>query len=85
MSKTIVNYDAQGNVVSRTVVSRSGCGCGGFLTVILVIFVISAPAVYAGQGMWPLGWAGAVLAYIVEAALLAGGIVVAMQRSRSGQ
>ncbi len=83
--KTTVTYDGQGNVISRTVVSRSGCGCGAIFSVLLVLLVIAAPASSASQGTWPLGWAGAVLAYIVEGAVLAAAIAVAVQRSRSSR
>ena len=40
-----------------------GSGCGGIITVIAALFVIFAPGYYAGQGQWPLGWLGAVIAY----------------------
>lgn len=83
--KTTVIYDGHGNVINRTVVSRSDCGCGAIFTVLLVLFVIVAPASSASQGTWPLGWAGALLAYIVEAAVLVAGVAVAVQRSRSGR
>jgi hypothetical protein len=66
-----------------TVQSRSSCGCGGVFTVLLGVFVIAAPAYYAGQGNWPLGWAGAVLAYVVEAVILVGGVIAAVNRVRA--
>jgi hypothetical protein len=63
---------------STTVVTRrSGCGC---LTALAVVFVLAAPAYYAGQGDWPLGWTGAALAYVVVAAVLVGGLVAAVNR-----
>jgi len=79
--QTIVNYDAQGRVVSTTVVNRSGCGCGAFFAGVLILFVILAPASYAAQGSWPLGWAGAVIAYIIEAVVFIAGIAAAVQRA----
>jgi hypothetical protein len=48
-----------------------------------VIFVITAPAYYAGQGNWPLGWAGVALAYAFLAMLLVGGVTVAANRART--
>jgi hypothetical protein len=65
------------------VTRRSGCGCGGLFTLLLAVFVIAAPAYYAGHGGWPLGWVGAVLAYVVEAVVLIGGIIAAVNRVRA--
>jgi uncharacterized membrane protein HdeD (DUF308 family) len=66
-----------------TVRSRTTCGCGALFTLLLAVFVIAAPAYYAGQGNWPLGWSGAVLAYVVGAVLLVGGVIAAVNRVRA--
>jgi Flp pilus assembly protein TadB len=52
-----------------TVVTRSGCGSGlsGCFWIVLGLFVVAAPAVY-------FGLVGAILAYCLEAVLLAAGI-----------
>ena len=54
--------------------SGRGCrsGCGGIVTVIAALFVLFAPAYFAGQGNWPRGWLGAVVAYIVLGVIAAG-------------
>lgn len=61
-----------------TVRSRTGCGCGPLLWLVLGAFVVIAPAYYAVDGRWPLGWAGALVCYIVEALI----VVAALTRSR---
>jgi hypothetical protein len=65
VSKTVITHP-DGSVT--TVVTRSGCGCGsgcgGIFTLLAAPFVLFAPGYYAGQGQWPLGWLGAVIAYI---------------------
>jgi hypothetical protein len=66
-----------------TVQSRSICGCGPVFTLLVFVFVITAPAYYAGQGNWPLGWTGAVLAYVVEAVIVVCAIIAAVNRVRA--
>ncbi len=76
MKQTAVTFDANGNVVSTTTVeTRSGCSqsCGWFFFVIFGLFVVLAPAQY-----FPL-W-GAILAYIFEALLVIGGVVLGLSR-----
>lgn len=76
--QTSITYDGEGNVLSRTTVTtKLGCspGCGWLVTIIAVIVAITFPAAYFPT---PL----AVLAYIVVAAVLIGGIVAAVQRAR---
>ena len=80
MKRTTITHP-DGSVT--TVQSRTSCGCGALFTVLLAVFVLAAPAYYAGQGNWPLGWACAVLAYVVEAVLLVGGIIAAVNRVRA--
>jgi hypothetical protein len=46
---------------------RTGCGCAGLFWILLELFVLFAPAYYASEGKWPLGSAGALLAYILLA------------------
>jgi hypothetical protein len=77
MSKTIITHP-DGSVT--TVVTRSGCGCGGIITLIAALFVLFAPAYFAGQGNWPLGWIGAVVAYIVLGVFALGAVVAWVQR-----
>jgi hypothetical protein len=78
--QTWVTRDAQGNVASSTEV-RSTSGCSSCLWVLLGLFVVAAPAAWAGDGQIPV--AVAVVMYIVEAAVAAGGIVNYLQRHRS--
>lgn len=80
---TQVHYDAAGRVIGRTVTQRQGC-CGSSCALLLLLFVLTAPAYYAARDAWPLGWPGAVLAYLLLAALLAGGIAAAVNRARAG-
>jgi hypothetical protein len=63
-----------------TIRSSSGCGCGGVFTALVALFVVFASAYYAGQGQWPLGWAGAVLAYIVLGVIALGALVAWAQK-----
>lgn len=72
-----IHRDAAGNVVSSTEV-RSTSGCGGCLWVLLGIFVVVAPAAWAGDGTIPV--AAAVVMYLVEAALAA--VWLRQRRSR---
>ncbi len=71
-------------MIGRTVTSRSGC-CGGLVTLLVVLFVIFAPAYYAGQGQWPLGWVGAALAYVLVTVVLVGGAAAAASKTRARQ
>jgi uncharacterized integral membrane protein len=80
MKRTTITHP-DGSVT--TVQSRSSCGCGALFTLLVSVFVITAPAYYAGQGNWPLGWTGAVLAYVVEALILVSGIIAAVNRVRA--
>ncbi|MGH7667593.1 MAG: hypothetical protein ACRENY_02370 [Candidatus Dormibacteria bacterium] len=61
MSRTTTVRDAEGNLVS-TSTTRSGCGsgCGWWLTALVAIYVVAAPAMY----FHPLIWE--VLAYAFE-------------------
>lgn len=68
--QTTVTYDGQGNVISRTVTTKSGCGCVTFIAAIVAVF---------GPIAWFPLW-GAVLAYIFEALLLVGAAVAWAQR-----
>jgi hypothetical protein len=52
-------------------------------TLLLVVFVIAAPAHYPSQGNWLLGWIGAVLAYVVEAVIFVCAIIAAVNRVRA--
>jgi hypothetical protein len=82
--KTVITHP-DGSVT--TVVTRSGCGCGsgcgGIITVFAALFVLFSPAYFAGQGNWPLGWLGAVVAYIVLGVMGLGAIVAWVQRRRA--
>jgi hypothetical protein len=80
MRKTVITHP-DGSVT--TIASRSGCGCGGMFTASLALFVVVAPAYYAGRGNWPLGWAGAVVAYIVLGVLALGALVAWAQREQA--
>ena len=71
--QTSVTYDAQGNVTSRTVTTRSGCGCVTLIAAIVALF---------GPIAWFPLW-GAVLAYIFEALLLIGAVAAWAQRRKS--
>ena len=82
MSRTLwVSRDAEGQVIGTTEVRRTS-GCSGCLTFGLILFVIAAPAAWAGSGDIPL--AVAVLMYIVEAALVVGVVLKATRAARSG-
>jgi hypothetical protein len=63
-----------------TIRSSSGCGCGAPFTGLLVLFVLLAPAYYAGR--WPLGWTGAVIAYIVLGVVTLGALVAWVKRRK---
>jgi hypothetical protein len=76
MSKTVITHP-DGSVT--TIRSTSGCGCGGTFIVLVALFVVFAPAYYAGQGQWPLGVVGAILAYIVLGVIALGAIVARAQ------
>ncbi|MGH7666032.1 MAG: hypothetical protein ACREN1_01785 [Candidatus Dormibacteria bacterium] len=69
MTKTTTIRDGQGNLV-KTIKTRSGCcgGCGWWLTGLVAVYVIAAPALY----FHPLIWE--VLAYIVEGVIVLGAI-----------
>lgn len=79
--QTWTNRDAQGNVVSSTEV-RSTSGCGGCLWIALGLFVVAAPAAWAGGGQIPL--AVAVVMYVVEAVVAIAALVGYLQRHRAG-
>jgi predicted phage tail protein len=67
---------------TTSIVTRSsGCGCSGCFTWVLVVFVLTAPAYYAEHGEWPLGWAGAVMAYVVLAVAATLGVAAARHRT----
>ena len=51
----------------------------------MALFVVVAPAYYAGQGQWPLGWVGAILAYIVEGVIAVAGVVTWAQRRHASR
>lgn len=79
--KTTVVYDAEGNVVGSTrTTTQPGCnsGCGWLVTVIAALFVVAAPAEY-----FPLPLA--VLAYLVEGALVIACVAAAVQRARANR
>lgn len=80
--KTWVTRDAQGNVLSSTEV-RSTSGCASCFWVLLVLFVVAAPAAWAGDGQIPL--AVAVVMYIVEAVVAIAALVSYAQRHRVGR
>jgi len=44
--------------------------------------VLFAPGYHAGQGQWPLGWLGAVIAYVVLGVIALGALVAGVQRRR---
>jgi hypothetical protein len=62
--QTWITRDAQGNVVRSTEV-RSSSGCSGCLWILLGLFLVAAPAAWAGDGTIPV--AAAVAMYVVEA------------------
>lgn len=62
-----ITRDGDGKIVGSTEV-RTASGCGGCLWALLGIFVVFAPAAWAGDGTIPV--AVAVVMYLVEAALL---------------
>ena len=74
-----IQRDAEGNVVSTTEV-RSSSGCAGCFWVLLGLFVVAAPAVWAGNGTIPV--AAAVVMYLIEAVVV---IAALVQRGRRGQ
>ncbi|MGH7691176.1 MAG: hypothetical protein ACRENY_08675 [Candidatus Dormibacteria bacterium] len=77
MTKTTTVRDATGNIVS-TAITKGGCGCGGCLTVLLILFVVAVPA-----EEFPL-W-GAILAYLLETVIaLAVGVQWIQKRRGSG-
>lgn len=74
MGKQIwVTRDGQGNVISSTEV-RSTSGCSGCLWVLLGLFIVAAPATWAGNGTIPV--AVAVVMYVIEAVV----VIVALVR-----
>lgn len=62
-----ITRDAEGRVVGSTEVHTSS-GCGGCLWVLLGIFVVFAPAVWAGNGT--ISIAVAAVMYVVEAVMV---------------
>lgn len=73
-----IQRDAEGNVVGSTEV-RSSSGCAGCFWVLLGLFVVAAPAVWAGNGTIPV--AAAVVMYLIEALIV---IAALVQRERRG-
>jgi len=83
MSRTTsVTTDGAGNVIATTRSKTSFCGCGGLLTLLVAVFCVYAPGYYAAHDNWPLGWAGAVLAYVVMAGIIIAAVAAAMKRQR---
>jgi hypothetical protein len=80
--QTWVTRDAQGNVVSSTEV-RSTSTCSGCLWIALGVFVVVAPAAWAGGGQIPL--AVAVVMYVVEALIGIGLLVGYAKRRAAGR
>lgn len=72
-----ITRDAEGRVVGSTEV-RTTSGCSGCLWALLAIFVVAAPAAWAGNGTIPV--AAAVVMYLVEAVLVA--VWLLQRRSR---
>lgn len=79
--KTTVITHPDGSVT--TIRSSAGCGCRAVFTVLLALFVLLAPGYYAGQGDWPLGWLGAVIAYVVLGVIALGALAAWVQRRKA--